>query len=179
MKSVYGKTMTKRVPDKEIVGAIEQILQKRRFIESQKAMHREVINILIEEGKEYGVSAERMRIVGINSGKINIDIKTRSVETVPETESGYLRKRKIIYDGEVHRWRRTERGTDKGGRKYKKGEFASVGQPCPVCKNSLERMQNKTLFGGKTMIGFKCKVCRYTTGRRWREPAKYIFSRRK
>ena len=74
MKSVYGKTMTKRVPDKEIVGAIEQILQKRRFIESQKEMHRKVINILIEEGKECGVSAERMRIVGINSGKINIDI---------------------------------------------------------------------------------------------------------
>ena len=49
MKSVYGKTMTKRVPDKEIIRAIEQILQKRRFIESQKEMHREVINTLIEE----------------------------------------------------------------------------------------------------------------------------------
>lgn len=171
--------MSKRIPDQEIVGAIEKILQRRIFIESQKEMHREVLNILAEEGRESGVSVERMRIVGINSGKIDIDVKTRSVENIPETETGYLRKRKITYDGGVRRWRRTGKGIDRRGRKYNKGEFASVGQPCPVCKNFLERTRNRTLFGGKTMIGFKCKVCSYTTGRRWKEPAKYIFSRRK
>ena len=172
-------TMSKRVLDKEIVRAIERILQKRVFIESQKEMHREVLNILKKEGQECGVSAERMRIVGVNSGKVNIDIKTRSVESVPETEMGYLRKRSIAYDGGVRRWRRIGKGVDRKGRRYRKGEFASVGQPCPVCKNTLERTRNETLFGGKTMIGFKCGVCGYTTGRRWREPAKYIFSRRK
>ncbi|OIR16671.1 MAG: hypothetical protein BEU04_01690 [Marine Group III euryarchaeote CG-Bathy1] len=171
--------MPKRVRDKEIIEAIDRILQKRIFIDSQKKLHREVLNILTESGKESGISAERMRIVGINSGKIKIDIKTRSVENVPETETGYLRKRRIAYDGDVRRWRRTGMGTDRKGRKYKKGEFASVGQPCPVCKNLLERMENRTLFGGKAMIGFKCRVCKYVTGRRWREPAKYTFSLKK
>ena len=171
--------MPKRVRDREIIEAIDQILQKRIFIDSQKKLHREVLNILTESGKESGISAERMRIVGINSGKIKIDIKTRSVENVPETETGYLRKRRIAYDGDVRRWRRTGMGTDRKVRKYKKGEFASVGQPCPVCKNLLERMENRTLFGGKAMIGFKCRVCKYVTGRRWREPAKYTFSLKK
>lgn len=173
------RTMPKRVRDKEIIEAIDQILQKRIFIDSQKKLHREVLSILTKNGNETGVSAERMRIIGINSGKIKIDIKTRSVDEVPETETGYLRKRKIEYDGDVDRWRRTGRGTDRKGREYKKGEFASVGQPCPVCRNLLERMENKTLFGGKAMIGFKCRVCKYITGRRWREPAKYTFSRKK
>ena len=32
--------------------------------------------------------------------------------------------------------------------------------------------------GGKVAIGFRCKLCRYLTGHRWREPSRYSFSRK-
>ena len=48
--------------------------------------------------------------------------------------------------------------------------------PCPVCREPLAKVHNATLSGGRVAIGFRCPLCRYTTGHRWREPARYGFS---
>ena len=52
------------------------------------------------------------------------------------------------------------------------------GVPCPVCREPLAKVHNATLSGGRVAIGFRCPLCRYLTGHRWREPARYGFSLR-
>ena len=110
------------------------------------------------------------------SKKIKIGIRTRSVCAAPEADESDFKKQGLGYDPVVKRWRRIRPGEDQSGHRHHRGEFASPGQPCPVCTSPLKKVHNATLYGGKVAIGFKCRVCGYLTGHRWREPSRYSFS---
>ena len=93
----------------------------------------------------------------------------------PEADESDFKKQGLGYDPVVKRWRRIRPGEDQSGHHHHRGEFASPGQPCPVCTSPLKKVHNATLYGGKVAIGFKCKLCGYLTGHRWREPSRYSF----
>ena len=46
---------------------------------------------------------------------------------------------------------------------------------CPVCHGDFEQIRNTTLYGGEITLGNQCKRCGFSTGKDWREPARYIF----
>jgi hypothetical protein len=50
---------------------------------------------------------------------------------------------------------------------------------CPVCRESVQKIRNKTLSGEVITIGYKCKVCPYHSDLPIKIPARYIFSARK
>ena len=69
-----------------------------------------------------------------------------------------------------------DRGTiDTQTKMHKKVLAKLKEEPCPVCTSSLKKVHNATLYGGKVAIGFKCNLCGYLTGHRWREPSRYSF----
>ena len=166
-----------RKPSKKtIVEAVIGVLKERGAIDTQTKMHRKVVQKLKEEDETYKLSAERMRVIAILSKKIKVGIRTRSVGAAPEADESDFKKQGLGYDPVVKRWRRIRPGEDQSGHHHHRGEFASPGQPCPVCTSSLKKVHNATLYGGKVAIGFKCNVCGYLTGHRWREPSRYSFS---
>ena len=107
--------------------------------------------------------------------KIKVNIRTRSVGAAPEPDETDFKKQGLGYDPVVKRWRRIKPGDDLSGHHHHRGEFASPGQPCPVCTSPLKKVHNATLYGGVVAIGFKCGICTYLTGHRWREPSRYTF----
>ena len=168
--------MEYRKPSKKvIIDAVLQVLKERGTIDTQTKMHQKVLVKLKEDDETYRLSAERMRIVAILSKKIKIGIRTRSVGAAPEADESDFKKQGLGYDPVVKRWRRIRPGEDQSGHYHHRGEFASPGQPCPVCTSSLKKVHNATLYGGKVAIGFKCNLCGYLTGHRWREPSRYSF----
>tara|TARA_B100002051_G_scaffold57331_1_gene53001 strand:+ start:6315 stop:6839 length:525 start_codon:yes stop_codon:yes gene_type:complete len=168
--------MEYRKPSKKvIIDAVLQVLKERGTIDTQTKMHKKVLAKLKEDDETYRLSAERMRIVAILSKKIKIGIRTRSVGAAPEADESDFKKQGLGYDPVVKRWRRIRPGEDQSGHYHHRGEFASPGQPCPVCTSSLKKVHNATLYGGKVAIGFKCNLCGYLTGHRWREPSRYSF----
>ncbi len=174
---LIGKLMEYRKPSKKvIIDAVLQVLKERGTIDTQKKMHQKVLMKLKEDDDTYRLSAERMRIIAILSKKIKIGIRTRSVGAAPEANESDFKKQGLGYDPVVKRWRRIRPGEDQSGHHHHRGEFASPGQPCPVCTSSLKKVHNATLYGGKVAIGFKCNLCGYLTGHRWREPSRYSFS---
>lgn len=48
---------------------------------------------------------------------------------------------------------------------------------CPVCKGKLRRVRNRTLSGGRVLVGLKCAACGYKTGRQLEVPTRYVFHR--
>ena len=169
--------MEYRKPSKKvIIDAVLQVLKERGTIDTQTKMHKKVLAKLKKKDETYRLSAERMRIVAILSKKIKIGIRTRSVVAAPEADESDFKKQGLGYDPVVKRWRRIRPGEDQSGHYHHRGEFASPGQPCPVCTSSLKKVHNATLYGGKVAIGFKCNLCGYLTGHRWREPSRYSFS---
>ena len=50
---------------------------------------------------------------------------------------------------------------------------------CPVCKSTLKKVRNLTVFGGTVTLGFKCETCGYSSGLKRRIPIRYVFTRRK
>ena len=174
---LIGKLMEYRKPSKKvIIDAVLQVLKERGTIDTQTKMHQKVLMKLKEDDDTYRLSAERMRIIAILSKKIKIGIRTRSVGAAPEVNENDFKKQGLGYDPVVKRWRRIRPGEDQSGHHHHRGEFASPGQPCPVCTSSLKKVHNATLYGGKVAIGFKCNLCGYLTGHRWREPSRYSFS---
>ncbi len=174
---LIGKLMEYRKPSKKvIIDAVLQVLKERGTIDTQTKMHQKVLMKLKEDDDTYRLSAERMRIIAILSKKIKIGIRTRSVGAAPEVNESDFKKQGLGYDPVVKRWRRIRPGEDQSGHHHHRGEFASPGQPCPVCTSSLKKVHNATLYGGKVAIGFKCNLCGYLTGHRWREPSRYSFS---
>jgi len=166
-----------RKPSKKtIVEAVIGVLKERGAIDTQTKMHRKVVQKLKEEDETYKLSAERMRVIAILSKKVKVGIRTRSVGAAPEADENDFKKQGLGYDPVVKRWRRIRPGEDQSGHYHHRGEFASPGQPCPVCTSPLKKVHNATLYGGKVAIGFKCNICGYLTGHRWREPSRYSFS---
>ena len=169
--------MDYRKPSKKvIVDAVVGVLKERGSVDTQTKLHRKVVEKLKEENETYRLSAERMRVVSILSKKVKVGIRTRSVGAAPEADESDFRKQGLGYDPVVKRWRRIRPGEDQSGHHHHRGEFASPGQPCPVCTSPLKKVHNATLYGGKVAIGFKCNTCGYLTGHRWREPSRYSFS---
>ena len=169
--------MDYRKPSKKvIVDAVVGVLKERGSVDTQTKLHRKVVEKLKEEDETYRLSAERMRVVSILSKKVKVGIRTRSVGAAPEADESDFRKQGLGYDPVVKRWRRIRSGEDQSGHHHHRGEFASPGQPCPVCTSPLKKVHNATLYGGKVAIGFKCNTCGYLTGHRWREPSRYSFS---
>ena len=169
--------MDYRKPTKKaIVEAVVGVLKERGSVDTQTKMHRKVLDKLKDKDSTYKLSAERMRIVAILSKKVKVNIRTRSVGAAPEVDESDFKKQGLGYDPVVKRWRRIRPGEDQSGHHHHRGEFASPGQPCPVCTSALKKVHNATLYGGKVAIGFKCKLCGYLTGHRCREPSRYSFS---
>ena len=169
--------MDYRKPSKKvIVDAVVGVLKERGSVDTQTKLHRQVVQKLKKEDETYRLSAERMRVVSILSKKVKVGIRTRSVGAAPEADESDFRKQGLGYDPVVKRWRRIRPGEDQSGHHHHPGEFASPGQPCPVCTSPLKKVHNATLYGGKVAIGFKCNTCGYLTGHRWREPSRYSFS---
>jgi len=169
--------MDYRKPNKKvIVDAVLEVLRERGSVDTQTKMHKLTMRKLKSQDETYRLSAERMRILAIQSKKVKIGIRTRSVGDVPEADDSDYRKQGLGYDPVVKRWRRIRPGEDQSGRHHHRGEFASPGQPCPVCTSPLKKVHNATLYGGKVAIGFRCTLCGYLTGHRWREPSRYSFS---
>lgn len=50
---------------------------------------------------------------------------------------------------------------------------------CPVCGAPMERVKNRTLFGGEVTLQFSCTRCSYWTGRERRVPTRYVFNLRR
>jgi hypothetical protein len=48
---------------------------------------------------------------------------------------------------------------------------------CPVCETELEAVENRTLDGGRTVVGTRCPACGYSTGARHEVPLRYEFNR--
>ena len=168
--------MDYRKPSKKtIVDAVLKVLKERGSVDTQTRIHRKVVQKLKEDDETYRLSAERMRITSILSKKVKVGIRTRSVGAAPEADESDFRKQGLGYDPVVKRWRRIRPGEDQSGHHHHRGEFASPGQPCPVCTSPLKKVHNATLYGGKVAIGFKCNTCGYLTGHRWREPSRYSF----
>lgn len=52
-----------------------------------------------------------------------------------------------------------------------------VRKQCPVCQGDLEKVKNKTLQGGQTVVGARCSACPYEAGARHEVPLRYGFVR--
>ena len=50
---------------------------------------------------------------------------------------------------------------------------------CPVCRSTLKRVKNLTIWGGEVTIEFSCPNCGYWTGKKKRIPTRYVFHLKK
>lgn len=50
---------------------------------------------------------------------------------------------------------------------------------CPVCRSTLKRVKNLTIWGGEVTIEFRCNKCGYWTGKKKRIPTRYVFHLKK
>ena len=126
--------MDYRKPSKKvIIESVLEVLRERGSVDTQTKMHKLTIKKLKKQDETYRLSAERMRITAIQSKKVKIGIRTRSVGDAPEADESDYRKQGLGYDPVVKRWRRIRPGEDQSGRHHHPGEYASTGQPCPVC----------------------------------------------
>ena len=61
----------------------------------------------------------------------------------------------------------------------REGDPNKILNRCPVCNNSLQRVKNLTIWGGKVTIELRCSKCGYWTGKKKRIPTKYVFHLKK
>ncbi len=50
---------------------------------------------------------------------------------------------------------------------------------CPVCKNTMVPVRNRTLDGGIIEVRRKCSICLFTTGPNPTVPGRYYFTKRR
>jgi hypothetical protein len=60
----------------------------------------------------------------------------------------------------------------------RKDSAPDASNECPVCAGSLQRVKNKTLFGGTVTLQYRCARCPYWTGKERRVPTRYLFTLR-
>lgn len=70
-----------------------------------------------------------------------------------------------------------ERGIVKITIEYRESDAEDLPHICPVCRNALSSVMNRSLDGEKVEIKRKCPVCSYSVGKDVLVPGKYIFSR--
>jgi len=61
----------------------------------------------------------------------------------------------------------------------REGDPKKVLTKCPVCRSSLKRVKNLTIWGGEVTIEFRCTHCGYWTGKKKRIPTRYVFHLKK
>lgn len=49
---------------------------------------------------------------------------------------------------------------------------------CPVCFSKVRPIKNKTLYDWEITVGYKCKVCGYSTGMKLKMPKRYVFHKK-
>ena len=105
-----------------------------------------------------------------------------------ETQAEFLRlvrKELSKIDGEYRvsgeRIRRigVERGIVKISIEYRESDIEDLPHICPVCRNAMSPVMNRSLEGEYVEIKRKCTVCPYTVGKTVLVPGKYCFSRSK
>lgn len=57
----------------------------------------------------------------------------------------------------------------------REGDPKKLMTKCPVCRSSLKRVKNLTIWGGEVTIEFRCPNCGYWTGKKKRIPTRYVF----
>jgi hypothetical protein len=62
---------------------------------------------------------------------------------------------------------------------YNESVISGLPDTCPVCRNPMEAVTNRTLDGGMIEVSRKCSVCPYSVGTRRRMPGRYTFMRKK
>ena len=72
-----------------------------------------------------------------------------------------------------------ERGIVKISIEYRGSDIEDLPHICPVCRNAMSPVMNRSLEGEYVEIKRKCTVCPYTVGKTVLVPGKYCFSRSK
>ena len=60
----------------------------------------------------------------------------------------------------------------------KEGEEITSMSLCPVCGSKLKPIKNKTLYSWEVTVGYRCRKCKYWTGKKRRIPKRYVFEKR-
>ncbi|MDI6917786.1 MAG: hypothetical protein QMC80_08335 [Thermoplasmatales archaeon] len=60
----------------------------------------------------------------------------------------------------------------------KEGEEITTMSICPVCSSKLKSIKNKTLYNWEVTVGYRCRKCKYWTGKKRRIPTRYVFEKR-
>ena len=77
--------MDYRKPSKKvIVETVLEVLKERGSVDTQTKMHKHTLKRLKSKDENYRLSAMRMRVIAIQSKKVKIGMRTRSVGAVPE-----------------------------------------------------------------------------------------------
>ena len=61
----------------------------------------------------------------------------------------------------------------------REGDPKKLMTKCPVCRSTLKRVKNLTIWGGEVTIEFSCPNCGYWTGKKKRIPTRYVFHLKK
>ena len=70
-----------------------------------------------------------------------------------------------------------ERGLVKIIIEYRESDIEDLPHICPVCRNAMSPVMNRSLDGEFVEIKRKCTVCPYTIGKTVLVPGRYVFSR--
>jgi hypothetical protein len=62
---------------------------------------------------------------------------------------------------------------------YRESDIKDLPHICPVCRNAMSPVMNRSLEGEYVEIKRKCSVCPYTIGKTVLVPGRYVFSRAK
>lgn len=60
----------------------------------------------------------------------------------------------------------------------KEGKETGIMTVCPVCNSKLTSIKNKTLYNWEITVGYRCRKCKYWTGKKKRIPTRYVFEKR-
>ncbi len=62
---------------------------------------------------------------------------------------------------------------------YNESSKTELPDECPVCRNRMSPVMNRTLDGGTIEVLRKCTVCPYSVGTKIHMPGRYTFIRKK
>lgn len=57
----------------------------------------------------------------------------------------------------------------------REGDPEKILHKCPVCNHVLQRVKNKTIYGGEVTLELRCSLCGYWTGKKKKIPTLYVF----
>ena len=111
-------------------------------------------------------------------------IMKRHQQIHSQSEFTKLVRKELKKDGEdfrvsAERVRRIsiEKGLVKISIEYRNSDSANLPAYCPVCKNAMDSVMNRSLDGEIVEIKRKCSVCPYSIGGKIMSPGRYVFSR--